>query len=80
MNMCKYGGVASRIVNLFTRQKWVVSFTHYPLYSRVKIPLCLLHRKIVGPRASLNVMEKRKTSTGKITPVAQSIAYGDIIK
>ena len=75
MNMCKYGGVAPRIVNLSTRQRWVVSFTNCPLYPRVKISPCLLHRKVVGPRASLNVMAKRKTSTGKITAVAQSTAY-----
>ena len=45
-----------------TRVRWVDSFTHRRLYSLGKIPHCPLKRGWVGPRAGLDVMEKRKIS------------------
>jgi hypothetical protein len=45
------------ILNLDTRWKRVVSFTRWPLYPRGNSPLV---EGWVGPRAVLDVMEKRK--------------------
>jgi hypothetical protein len=54
-------GIAPHILDLGTRWKWVVSFTSQPLYSRGKS--CGIHWTggLVGPRASLDAVEQRKT-------------------
>jgi hypothetical protein len=47
---------SSTILNLGTR--W--NFTPLPLYSRENSPRYPLYRRWVGPRAGLDVMEKRE--------------------
>jgi hypothetical protein len=43
------GGIASRILDLGTRWRLVVSFTSRPLYPQGKSPWCPLDRRLGGP-------------------------------
>jgi hypothetical protein len=52
----------SNFLDLVTRWRWVVSFTTWPLYPRWKRARCPLIGGCVGPRASLDAVEKRKVS------------------
>jgi len=45
------GGIAPRILNLGARWRWVVSFTHRPLYPRGKNPRYPLDRTLGGPQS-----------------------------
>jgi hypothetical protein len=45
------GGIASRILDLGTRWRWVVSFTSRPLYPQGKSPRYPLDRKLGGPQS-----------------------------
>jgi len=45
------GHIASHILNLGTRWKWVVSFKPRPLYAKVKSPRCLTDRTLDGPQS-----------------------------
>jgi hypothetical protein len=45
------GGIASRILDLGTRWKWVVSFTPRPLYPKGKSPWYPLDRRLGGPQS-----------------------------
>jgi hypothetical protein len=45
------GGIAPRILDLGTRWRWVVSFTHRPLYLQGKIPWYPLDRRLGGPQS-----------------------------
>jgi hypothetical protein len=53
---------SSTILNLGTRWRWVVKFTHLPLYSRGKNPRYSLDRRMSGPQGLLDAVEKRKIS------------------
>lgn len=65
--MKAYGGgrgIVPLIVNFSTIWSWVVFFTTQSLYCQ-----CLLHRRLGGPIAFLDVLEKRKvTNTCWIAP------------
>jgi hypothetical protein len=54
---CGSGGIAPRILNLCTRWKWVVSFTHRPLY-----PLYPLDRRLSGPQSRFGRFWEEKNS------------------
>jgi hypothetical protein len=71
------GDIVPRIFNLDTRWRWVVSFTHRPLYPRYPLDM-----RLVGPQSrSGRSCEKKKksnpclcSSAGNRTPVAQPLA------
>jgi hypothetical protein len=44
------GGIAPRLLDLGTRWKWVVSFTHRPRYPQGKSPWYPLKRRLGGPQ------------------------------
>jgi hypothetical protein len=54
------GGIAPHILNLGARWRWVVSFTHQPLYSLWKTPGIHWRGGWVVPKASLETVVKRK--------------------
>jgi hypothetical protein len=45
------GSIAPRILDLCTRWRWVVSFTHRSLYPQGKSPWYPLNKKLVGPQS-----------------------------
>jgi hypothetical protein len=45
------GGIAPRILDLGTRQRWVVSFTSWSLYPQGKSPSYPLDRRLGGPQS-----------------------------
>jgi len=55
------GGIASGILNLDTRGKWVVSFTPQPLYPQGRVPGTHCAGGWVGTRAGLDAAGKRKS-------------------
>jgi len=60
-------GVASRILNLDTKWRWIVSFAPPPLYPRGKISRCHFGRRLCGSQS-------RSATAGNRTPVVQSAA------
>jgi hypothetical protein len=54
------GGTAPRILDLGTRQRWVVSFTPRPLYPQANSPATHWTGGWAGLRASLDAVVKRK--------------------
>jgi hypothetical protein len=54
------GGIALCIIDLGTRWRWVVSFMPWLLYPQWQGPWYLWIGGCMGPRASLNVVVKRK--------------------
>jgi hypothetical protein len=73
------GRIASRILNLCTRWRWVVSFTPRPLYLQGKGPWCPLDRRLGGPQSRSERGGEEKNSQPLpglehflIQPVAQS--------
>jgi len=56
------GGVAPLILNVGARWRWMVSFTHRPLYSGERASHILCVRSRAGPRANLDVTENRHIS------------------
>jgi hypothetical protein len=60
--MKTYGGVeySSTLLDLSTRWRWVVSFTHLPLYPGERTPCTHYIRGSGDPRFCLENMEKRK--------------------
>jgi hypothetical protein len=62
------GAVAPRILNLGDRWRWVVSFTHPPVYPRRKNPRYHWIWGGVGLLASLDAVAKRKIPAGNRTP------------
>jgi hypothetical protein len=48
---CGSGGIASRIIDLGTRWKWVINFTPRPLYHQGKSPRYPLDRGLGGPQS-----------------------------
>jgi len=44
--MKTYGGIATRILNLGSKWRWVVSFTHRPIYPRGTSPLYPLDTRL----------------------------------
>jgi len=46
----RHGGIALRILDVGIRWRWVVSFTHWPLYRQGKSPWYPLHRRLGGPQ------------------------------
>jgi hypothetical protein len=63
MKACRENGcIASLILNLGSRWRWVVSFMPQPLYPYGKNSRYPLHGIWVGPRASLDIFEKGKIS------------------
>jgi hypothetical protein len=57
------GGIDPHIVDLGIGWRWVVSFTPLLLYPRGKSPLVPSDRRLGGPRAGLDDVEKRKFLT-----------------
>jgi hypothetical protein len=57
------GWIDPRVLDLSTSLRWVVSCTPRPLYSRGKIPLYPLDRRVGGPKAGLHDVENRKFLT-----------------
>jgi hypothetical protein len=57
------GGIASRILDLGTRWRWVVSFTPRPLTPRERAPGTNWIGGWVGPRAVLDAEVKRKITS-----------------
>jgi hypothetical protein len=55
-------GGTSRILDLGTRCRWMISFTIRPLYSQGKSPCYPLHRRLGGP-------QNRSGRSGKFVPV-----------
>jgi hypothetical protein len=45
------GGVAPRILDVGTRLRWVLSFTHRPLYPQAKSPWYPLDTRLGGPQS-----------------------------
>ena len=48
------------ILNLGTKQRWAISLKPWPSYPWEKIPSTYLTGGWMGPRAGLDVLEKRK--------------------
>jgi hypothetical protein len=61
--------IAPYVLNLGVRWRSVVNFMSRPLY-RCKILWCLLTRKLGGPKASLDVLDKpqRNSNIGPSSP------------
>jgi hypothetical protein len=57
---CGNRGIAPLILNLGNRWKWLVSFTPRPLYPQGKSPWHPLDRRLMGPRAVLEAVVKKK--------------------
>jgi hypothetical protein len=62
------GGMASRILNLGSGWRWVVSFTHRSLYPQGKSPWYPLDRRLGGPQSQsgwyLNIREIGELHSG----------------
>jgi hypothetical protein len=80
--MKAYGGVEIYLHSFFdlgTRWRWVESFMPLPLYPQGKSPWYPLYRGLVGPRAVLDVVVKRKIpnprqKSNPRTPIIQPVA------
>jgi hypothetical protein len=76
---CGSGGIAPRILDLCTKWRWVVRFTPRPLYPQGKSPGTHWIGGVVGPRAVLDTVVKRKIpsprreSNSRI-PIVQPVA------
>jgi hypothetical protein len=69
------GGIASHILELGTRWRWVVSFIPRPLYPRERAPGNHWIGGWVGPRAVLNTaMVKRTIPSQESTPIVHTVA------
>jgi hypothetical protein len=74
---CGSGSTAPRILDLGTRWRWVVSFTHRSLYLQGKSPWYPLDRRLGGPqsRSGRGGEEKNsQCSPGLEPPLIQSVA------
>jgi hypothetical protein len=72
-------GIAPRILDLSTRWRWVVSFTHQQLYPQERDPGTHWIGGWVGPRDVLEAVVKRKIPSPRRepnprTPIVQSVA------
>jgi hypothetical protein len=56
------GGIAPRIVDFGTRWRWVVSFTHRPLYPQGKNRRHPLDRRLGGPQSRFEHGGEEKNS------------------
>jgi hypothetical protein len=56
------GSIASRILDLGTRWRWVVSFTPRPLYHQGKSPWYPLDRRLGGPQSRSGRGDEEKNS------------------
>jgi hypothetical protein len=73
------GGIATHILDLGTRWRWVVSFTIRQLYPQKKVPGTHWIGGWVGPRAVLDMVVKRKIpihrwESNPRTPIVQPVA------
>jgi hypothetical protein len=69
---------SSLILDIGTRWKWIVSLTHWMLYSRVNSCQYPLIEGWFGFRAILNAMEKTEITvpSGNRIPVVQTVKRG----
>jgi hypothetical protein len=56
------GGIATRILNLGCRWRWVVSFTPWPLYLRGKSSSYPLDRRLGEPQSQSGAVAKRRAT------------------
>jgi hypothetical protein len=71
------GGIVSRILDLGTRQMWMVSFTPRPLYPQGESPWYPLNRRLGGPqsRSGRGGENKNSQSLPRLEPlIIQSVA------
>jgi hypothetical protein len=73
------GGISPRILDLGTRWRWVVSFTSQPLYPQGKSPGTHLLEDLVGSRAVLDAVVKKKIpgprrKSNPKTPIVQPVS------
>jgi hypothetical protein len=73
------GGITSRILDLGTRWRWMVSFTPRPLYRQGESPLYPLDRSLDEPQSSSGCGGEEKNSqprreSSPRTPIVQSVA------
>jgi hypothetical protein len=73
------GGIATRILDLGTRWRWVVSFTHLPPYPQGKSLWYPLDGRLVAPRAVLNAMVRKtipspRRESNPRTPIVHPVA------
>jgi len=71
------GGVAPHFLDVGTRWRWVLSFTHQPLYTREKAPWYPLDRRLGGLQIRSRCGDEEKNSQllpGLKTPIIQPVA------
>jgi hypothetical protein len=70
-------GIAPRILNLGTTERWVVSFTSRPLYPQEKSPCYQLYRRLGRPQSWPRCGGEEKNSQllpGLEPPIIQAVA------